>query len=533
MGYGQQIDTLYYDREWKGVDLKDFADYYRVTMTPEDPNYPKRFRDYFMSGKLEASGNFISIDKFDDSKSIFDGKCVNYYENGKVSVERNFLNGTLHGLYQAYYENGQLAQQINFANGLKDGIYREYAENGTPKITGVYKEDKVNGKVAFYNSVGKLDRTCEFMDDVLHGESVSYHPNETPSQIIPFQHGKIEGKVQFFDDAGVPIGFYHYKEDLRVGNYEYSEDGRRHKGVYKLMKCEGDSISDFQISLNVSTASYNVKTKLNWGGILSASALDLMLGNKEKFQKDKYQHVTAFDIQIYNKSDHIQSCCIDRIGVYYVDGSSYSNNMHIPSKEALEIYEVAGLRIAGKAQEVAQENAANAATRSSQNFGGGVVTNNINASAYGSSYTSSDAAALGAVVGADNSGYYGGAVGAGIASASSNTSAYASANANHVGTSFNASASSTTDGYIQYQVYQQERVIADKIGNDVDRSVRDLADKLSYTQFTIKPNSIANKHIAAKMRKGKDGIMISFFLNGVEYTATWLYEEIDNSITKK
>ena len=39
------IDTLYYDKDWKGVPEAAFATYHRITNTPADPNFPKKFKD--------------------------------------------------------------------------------------------------------------------------------------------------------------------------------------------------------------------------------------------------------------------------------------------------------------------------------------------------------------------------------------------------------------------------------------------------------------------------------------------------------
>ncbi len=79
------VDTLYYDKEWKGVMGMEFANYYRVTNTPKDPNFPKKFKDYNVrENYLYAEGDFISIDRYDDSKSIFTNLYTRYSQDGQV-----------------------------------------------------------------------------------------------------------------------------------------------------------------------------------------------------------------------------------------------------------------------------------------------------------------------------------------------------------------------------------------------------------------------------------------------------------------
>jgi antitoxin component YwqK of YwqJK toxin-antitoxin module len=128
--YSQDIiDTIYYDKEWKGVSNKIFSDYYRIVIYPKDINYKKLFRDYFSSGELQGKGSFVSIDKLDDSKSIFDGECIQYSKAGKILSKKTIKNGKLEGECSEYYENGLIKSRGYFKDGLLSGIYTEFLEN--------------------------------------------------------------------------------------------------------------------------------------------------------------------------------------------------------------------------------------------------------------------------------------------------------------------------------------------------------------------------------------------------------------------
>lgn len=125
-------DTLFYDKNWKGVESKSFASYYRILSGNANSNYGKRFRDYYVTGELQAEGSYISIDKYDDSKSVMDGECTTYYKSGQIEVKRNMRNGSLEGEYTIYYENGligshcmmKMVKSMVFLQNLtKRGIY--------------------------------------------------------------------------------------------------------------------------------------------------------------------------------------------------------------------------------------------------------------------------------------------------------------------------------------------------------------------------------------------------------------------------
>ncbi len=130
--FGQEkVDTIYYDKNWKGVSNHTFADFYRIAINPANVNYKKLFRDYYITGELQGSGGFISIDKFDDSKSIFDGECVNYFKNGKINSKRIMQNGKGNGEFCEYSEDGLIVEKGNLIDGELSGLYTKFLEKGS------------------------------------------------------------------------------------------------------------------------------------------------------------------------------------------------------------------------------------------------------------------------------------------------------------------------------------------------------------------------------------------------------------------
>ena len=131
--FGQfvKIDTLYYDKDWKGVPIKELADYYRVAFYPTDSQQPKRFRDYYITGELAGDGTFISIDKNDASESVYDGEINAYYKNGKLLRCYHYTKGIEDGTLTDYYENGLVSSEITMNEGVPDGLFTQFLEDGT------------------------------------------------------------------------------------------------------------------------------------------------------------------------------------------------------------------------------------------------------------------------------------------------------------------------------------------------------------------------------------------------------------------
>lgn len=123
------IDTLYYDKDWKGVENKAFASFYRIIPSQTDSNFRKQIRDYYITGELQGETGYITIDKYDDSKSVFDGECISYYKSGKVEQKRTLVQGKLEGECTKYSEDGLILVHALFKNGKLHGIYTEFSDN--------------------------------------------------------------------------------------------------------------------------------------------------------------------------------------------------------------------------------------------------------------------------------------------------------------------------------------------------------------------------------------------------------------------
>ena len=90
----ERIDTLYYNRSGSVVPSPAFAEYYRIALYPADSAGSKMFRDFYISGELRTEGHFQTIDTLDDRRTVFDGKIVSYFKNGRIS-EKSYYSGGL------------------------------------------------------------------------------------------------------------------------------------------------------------------------------------------------------------------------------------------------------------------------------------------------------------------------------------------------------------------------------------------------------------------------------------------------------
>lgn len=204
-----KTDTLYYDKNWKGVESKHFATYFRVIANSENNSFQKRFRDFYITGELQSEGGYISIDKYDDSQSIFDGEWINYYKSGKVEQKGHRIKGKQEGEYIRYKEDGLILLHAYFKNDKLEGIYTEFSEDGNICVQIEYK----NGEpIHDYYIVSNQDGLCSKIR--LSDKQPIY---ESPSLS--------EKKVEYKDGEAWP---YYNKNGIMVGmtNNEVRDYGK-------------------------------------------------------------------------------------------------------------------------------------------------------------------------------------------------------------------------------------------------------------------------------------------------------------------
>ena len=494
-GICQQIDTLYYDNNGRGVDHISFASCYRILSFPTNPNFPKRFRDYSINGTLQGEGFFSYVDKYDDAKSKLIDKCIFYYHNGNTSQILNFnKDGLLDGIQEVYYDNGRIYTAITYKNGIVDGVVQSFDEEGNLVWSKTYSEGIENG------------------DQILYQDGVPY-------QIIPYKNGKINGTFRELTQSGVPTRIMTYEDNLRVGIYEDREKGAAYQGIYKKM---GDQ--PVNISAAVVKRRYNLEVdKTNRRLLWHVGA---------KFGKIQ---LICFDINCYNNSEQDVTCKIENIKVEFLKKNKLSEGILISENDAMKIIQASTTLVVNSTYASARNTANEAATQKSNNHSSGMSTNNTNIDVQNNSKynskTGAVAATADAAIGGDNAGYVVGGIGAALATfgakTDSETNSKLSGTIRQIGTSFNSSHSTQIDGYLRYQIYEKEKVAAEAQEQAAYEYATQMASRIRYSQFTIKSNTSADKQIIVKNEEEFDHIRLSFTMNGILCVAEWNQDEID------
>ena len=68
-----------------------------------------------------------------------------YWDNGKVRLERHYRDGKLDGLSTYFYENGIKMFEVHYKDGKKDGLMTHWYTNGEKWYELHYKYGKKDG----------------------------------------------------------------------------------------------------------------------------------------------------------------------------------------------------------------------------------------------------------------------------------------------------------------------------------------------------------------------------------------------------
>lgn len=121
------IDTIYYNEKMESC-TKEIAKYYRV-INYSNGKISGTVKNYYISGYLQLEGTYNDYWAED---GYGNGLFTWYHENGRKSVEVNYVNGKQHGLYMSWHNNGAQKEIVKMINGKKEGCDYIWSENGKP-----------------------------------------------------------------------------------------------------------------------------------------------------------------------------------------------------------------------------------------------------------------------------------------------------------------------------------------------------------------------------------------------------------------
>ncbi len=129
-----QLDSMYYidaDKQKQGLLFKYYDDS-KVSLQEEYINGAKHGERilYHPNGKKEIIARYIN--------GNIDGPYQEYDNEGNLMIETQYVKGVLTGIFKKYYKSGILQEEVHFKNNEENGPFKEYYDNGQLQWQGNY-----------------------------------------------------------------------------------------------------------------------------------------------------------------------------------------------------------------------------------------------------------------------------------------------------------------------------------------------------------------------------------------------------------
>ncbi len=471
--FSQSIDTLYYDSQWKGVPIKDLADYYLIHYKFDNPSYPNKIKGFYVTGESYLEGNSLFVDSTNGLNNRYSGYYVEFYKNGNKKRIIDFV-GDKEGAYKEVHEFFENGNKVRDIESLDSGFFKitEYKETGDKFCE--FSTDsnwKKQGEATWFQHDGYNRMVMTYKDDILEGKAVSYY--EDGSFHVCEFHNNIPGDVlKFYDGAGNYVATFNRETLQNVPDLPTEENLKK--------ELAGGEVMQYYMMNGLSVA-----FMLSYGDEYGKWYMVRCLITNASFLPIDFRMEDA-EILLVDKKGKVK------------EGKLLSHNDYITRVEKKQKRSAFWNEFAGNL--TASMAGVNTSTTNYSN-----TTNS--ATVYGS-----QSAAVAGVVGNDGYAAIGGGVGANIGAAVNST------------TSTGSVSNITTNGYAAYTAHKIEQQEARQYEENLLKYRNELYKQYMKSE-TIRPNESAGGYFLVKFDQA-DKLEIRMPINGVVYKTIWDVKDI-------
>lgn len=190
--------------------------------------------------QLDAQGRRTGIwKKFYDNNNIrYEGQfkagkeigVFNFYSelnSEQPMIVKTFSEGNDNAKVSYFYDDGKLESEGSMNGKNRIGKWTYYNTDGKTIVSEEnYEKGLLNGISTTYFAPGKIAETANYKNDELHGNVLRYSSEGVLLDDLHYQNGKLHGPAKYFNVLGKLVRKGDYENDLKVGNWEYYEDGK-------------------------------------------------------------------------------------------------------------------------------------------------------------------------------------------------------------------------------------------------------------------------------------------------------------------
>ena len=151
----------------------------------------------------DEKGNICSIEYYSKvSKNLELLKLETFHPNGHVASLELFSSDIKNGVHKEFFNNGNIKTEGQYINGDKIGLWTEYfREGGTRRIFYANENEKNGSTIEWYkNGVKKI--RGEYFHGQKSGLWTSWYSNGVKESVVTYNQGQKEGIFSYFYDNG-------------------------------------------------------------------------------------------------------------------------------------------------------------------------------------------------------------------------------------------------------------------------------------------------------------------------------------------
>ena len=329
---GEKI--VYFDKDWQITSDKSKGEYYRIVKIGSNNEAIGQIKDYFKSGEIQNTiEGAIYIDLNDDSKNIYDGKSLIYYESGELNREFTYVNGKINGIWREYYKSGKIKRARTYIADKREGEDIRFYESGNTKIKMNYINDQVQGDWIMYYENGSTKQTAQYVDDKRDGLLKDFYETGELNFIYVYEKG-IRIKYEGFFKSGKIRQITNYDLNGEVDGewlvyYEsgkIKEENTYSNGVRTSTKLYFENGKISEVSQNLDSDNATIKTFDKYGNLIFEEVWNSV---KEKWTIPKYPNGRSIvsyaneDLEFEDKDEN----SFTRDNAYYMDIDAWEGDI--------------------------------------------------------------------------------------------------------------------------------------------------------------------------------------------------------------
>lgn len=221
-----------------------------------------------------------NINRFNDENQK-NGVWKEFYENGILKEEKNYLNGKLNGYFKLYNESGKLLEVYKYKNGEVDlssndmdsdiEIKEEYDKNDNIVFRGSFKKNIPIGIHRYFNLKGKVikSQTFDIRGNLIaegvvlktgrkDGEWINYFLNKKKQSEGKYSKGNKNGKWTYYYENGKvqQVGSYANGKYTGTWKWYYATGELLKEEFYIYGKLDGEAIEYTVLGEIISKGNY-------------------------------------------------------------------------------------------------------------------------------------------------------------------------------------------------------------------------------------------------------------------------------------